>query len=700
MARFFQIFSLFLFLVAVAPAHAQDAARHVQIKLVPQHTTVAPGEAFYIAIEQTIEPGWHTYWHNPGDSGEAPRIKWTLPDALTAGEILWPVPKAIPIGPLTNFGYEGNPVILQMMQAADALPDGPLTVRADIEILVCADICIPEYGTYEVTLNDGVFATNSEIIDRAFAELPARMDLDATFTEEGGDFVLRLPAEIEEDLSFIPYEWGLINNAASVRTVREDGVTILRHPRGDRPLSAVKETDIILLSADAGLIVSARRDDLLTSAAVPDPVPADRAAPVEAPVTTPAQTIGLAQALLFAVLGGMILNLMPCVFPVLSMKALKLVSLSGRDLGHARLHSLLYMLGILVSFLALAVLLLALKAAGAQIGWGFHLQNPVFVLLLSYLLFLIGLNLSGFFDFTGRFANIGGKLAGSQGYAGSFFTGVLAAVVATPCTAPFMGVAMGFALTQPAAVTLVVFAALGFGLALPYMLIALSPPLRRLLPRPGLWMVTFKQFLAFPLYASAAWLLWVYSMQDGALGVFFSLSGLIAIAFGLWLLQNLPAAGVRRFLVILLALVTLLLAFVPVAASMRPALPAPVSAEATTEGWIPFTADGFAALEKGDRPLFVDMTAAWCITCKVNERLVLNTPAGRALFVKHDVVTVQGDWTDRDAAITDFLASYGRNGVPIYVYYGPRDPATGQRPTPVVLPQILTPAILEKTLAP
>ncbi|PZP54413.1 MAG: disulfide bond formation protein DsbD, partial [Micavibrio aeruginosavorus] len=341
--------------------------------------------------------------------------------------------------------------------------------------------------------------------------------------------------------------------------------------------------------------------------------------------------------------------------------------------------------------------LIVLQKTGENIGWGFQLQNPVVVLLLSYILFVVGLNLSGMFEFTGRLANIGQDLTQKKGYTGSFFTGALATIVATPCTAPFMGIALGYALLQPPVVSMAIFLALGFGLALPYLLLCVIPALRKALPRPGAWMETFRQFLAFPMFASAAWLLWVYGQQvEGYYTGLMALLGAVFIAMGIWMWKRAPAHQPARsfihfiaalFIIIAVSIASISMAKIPMTVAK---IENSIEEAAIRHDTIPFSPATFDELIAGKDPVFVEMTASWCITCKVNERIALKTESTKKLFEDHNVSYVQGDWTNQNPEITNFLKSHGRNGVPLYVFYGERDPTTNTRPEPVVLPQLLT----------
>jgi len=701
--KYISIITLTLWL-GLSGALAQNQSRHVTISLIPPTTGIQAGQPFYIGIEQVIETGWHTYWRNAGDSGQAPRFTWTLPEGFTTGALQWPAPHIIRANDLTTFGYENNALLVQEIIPPASLPPGPLTVSVDIEILVCSDICVPEYGTYELTLPPpGTISGTEDRLAAALETLPVKAAGPAFMAEQNGQFILELPAPADiqtapQDVQLFPYEWGFTDNAASASAViNEAGRLLITQKRAERPLSGIKSGQFLLVYKDAQGI---SRSLEIEAEPRPDSSVHNAVSPASLPALPVAEPTSLAKALIFALLGGLILNLMPCVFPVLSLKALKLCSLSGKELDVARHQSLLYLAGILASFAVFALILIAFKGVGAGIGWGFHLQNAHFVLFLCYLLFLLGLNLSGLYEISPRLMNFGDRFTHGHGHSAAFLTGVLAALVATPCTAPFMGVALGYTLTQPAIITLLIFLALGFGLALPYLMIAFVPALRNALPRPGAWMVTVRQLLAFPLYASAAWLLSVYMAQTGALPLLFILSGIIAVSFCAWLCGRMYASKGRRLPWIILGLAALAIALAPFFLTGA-ARPAPSAATTSSEGaWIPYTAESFALLEQGNDPLFVDMTAAWCITCKVNERVALNPQSTRDLFKTYNVILVRGDWTNRDPDITSYLARYRRNGVPLYVYYGPRNPVTGLRPDAVILPQILTPGLVRSTIIP
>lgn len=705
----------FIFLIAclTAPAlHAGQTAqsspesepeRYVKIRLLPERGHIGPGEEMWVAVEQSIYPGWHTYWKNPGDSGAAPTVQWNLPEGFEIGPVQYPVPEKIPYGPLVNYGYSDNVILLQKLKAPENIPEGPLTLSADVEVLVCKEICIPERGYYGMILNGprDAWEDNSAYLARAVEKLPRETGWRAEYAQRGGEFILKVtlpekdrPEIDAADLSFFPADWGIIENAAPQKIDLRKNNIIVRQKRGERALDAIDELNgVLVLDKDAQKAVKLSAVPGLAGAFAEtlENLPAALKGPdVEKGTAT------LAVALVFALIGGIILNLMPCVFPVLSIKALSLIKLSEKHPERARLNGLAYTAGVVLSFLAVAGILIAFKAAGSQIGWGFQLQNPAIVGGLAYLLFIIGLNLAGFFEISGHFGNLGNKLAGGEGLLSAFFTGILATIVATPCTAPFMAAALGFALIQPAYVALLIFGVLGFGLALPYLVLSFIPALRTRLPKPGHWMVTFRQFLAFPMFASSAWLIWVLSQQAGPVGVLGALMGLVLIAFGLWLLR---LSGGKLWLILLAAL-SFLLALGTLPAQTVSAVPVTAGAEKPAEFGRAFTPDKLEELlQNGTRPVFVEMTAAWCITCKLNHAAALNIKSTKALFDKNDIAYLVGDWTNQDETITQYLNSFGRNGVPLYVYYGPRDEETGKRPDPVVLPQILTPGTVKNALS-
>ncbi|GAB6843560.1 thiol:disulfide interchange protein DsbD [Methylorubrum rhodinum] len=687
---------LLLVLLLAAPglaaAQAGKAPKDlVRARLVSEAATLAPGQTVTLGLELAMKPGWHVYWRNPGDSGLPPEMAWRLPEGFSVGATQWPAPERIPVQTLMNYGYEGKVTLLVPLQAPQNLSTGgTVPLAGTLSYLVCEEICIP--GSAELALDLPVGATTepdpaqARFFARARAALPEPAPFPVRATREGETLALHLDrpagAPALTNAAFFPYAESALDNAAEQTLEGEGGALRLVLKPGDAKVAPDALGGV--LTVDEGGIRKAYAIGP-EPAAVPAPTSAEpRPAPAAAPADSEDLTLWSAAGL--ALLGGLILNLMPCVFPVLSIKVLSLVKQAGETRARVRLHGLAYTAGVLASFLALAGLLIALKAGGAGIGWGFQLQSPVVVALLAYGLFAVGLSLSGVVHVGGRLAGLGDGLTRRAGYQGSFFTGVLATLVATPCTAPFMGAAVGFALTQGAGVGLLIFACLGLGLALPFLALTAFPGALSLLPRPGAWMETVKGALSFPVYATAAWLIWVLAQQVGPDGLLGALGGLVLVGFAAWAWERAREAGrlgtgFGRTTAVLALAGALGLA----AALDGQRAGAPGVRLAGIEE--PFTQGRLDALRAEGRTVFVDMTAAWCITCQVNERTVLAREAVQAAFRAGSVAYLKGDWTNQNPEITRLLESHGRSGVPLYLVYKGRGEAR-------VLPQILTEAVV------
>jgi thiol:disulfide interchange protein DsbD len=656
------------------------------VDLVSEVRTVAPGATFWVGVRQRIAPGWHTYWVNPGDSGEPMTIDWQLPPGFSAGPLAWPHPERLPVGPAMSFGYTDEVVLPVPITAPEGLTAAaPVTLRGRASWLVCEKICIPEEASVSLTLPVGPATPDpvgATLVASTRRAVPVPSPWPATFTATADTVALTLAApglsrERIADVWFYPMRWGTIEHAAAQTIDLTPGAMTLRATRGALPAALEGPIDgVVVITERLGRGTARQAFAVQAMPAGPGAPAAGRAA--------------LLRVLALALAGGLLLNAMPCVLPVLSVKALALVRHAGAGRGATAAHGAVYTLGVLVSFAALAGVLLALRAGGERIGWGFQLQAPWFVALLAYVLFAMALVLSGALPVSGRAAGLGQSLAARGGYPGSFFTGALATIAATPCTAPFMGTAVGVAVTQPWGTALLIFEALGLGLALPFLLLSLAPGWHRLLPRPGPWMERLQQLLAFPLYASVAWLVWVLSQQLGPPGVAIGLSGLLLLGFAAWLRAagrgTSPAwrrgATAGAALAAALALATLTL--------VGPSVRGPGAEEAPAgAAWEPFSPGRLAELRAAGTPVFVNFTAAWCITCLVNERVALRSPAVARAFADKGVVQLRGDWTRRDAQITQVLDAFGRNGVPLYLLY----PGAGRAPgggAAIVLPQILS----------
>ena len=696
-------FALFAGPASAASSFATD---RVRVELMPEQAGLpAEGGTVWLALRQTMTPGWHTYWKNPGDSGEPTDIEWTLPDGFSVGDILWQPPERQPYGPLVNFGYEGEAILLvPLMVPAGLSPGAQIELRAHVFWLACADICVPEDGPVDISLPVVANAPvqNYAAVDvfaRAREALPQPSPWDARFNEVdgtlrvallGGDFAGPLADGSIESVFLFPDTTGLIDNAAPQQiSYGTEGLTLSIPAGAMFRRDAAPETLRGLIRIEEE-VAGERFSRAITINAPRGEIPAGATANTFAGARggTPGD-FGIGKAALFALLGGLILNLMPCVFPIVFLKALTFVSVAHERPWRVRLHGLSYTAGILVSFTAIAAVLIGLRAAGAEIGWGFQLQSPQVVAGFAALLFLVGLNLSGVFSIGTSIMGLGGSLAERRGVSGSFFTGVLAVIVAAPCTAPFMGLALGFALTQPALVGIAIFIALGFGMALPYLLLSFAPALLRLLPRPGAWMERVKQVLALPIYIWVVYLLWVLAQQVSTSVLAMMLFALLALAGLAWGYERFHTKGPSSLA--RLAALAILVAVMGASVFALPrggAAPGP-NAAAHVDAFpsVPYSEQALADLRANDETVFVNFTAAWCITCLLNERVVFSDPAVAARFEETGTIYMKGDWTNRDAEIARALERFGRPGVPLYVVYRP-----GRAPQ--VLPQVLTPDIL------
>ncbi len=677
---------LLLGLALPLPARALESeivsSPRARASLVSEVDAFTPGQPLRVALRLRLAPGWYTYWQNPGDAGAPPEMAFSLPEGVEAGPIAWPTPTRHATGPVMSYGYAGDVVLpVTLTSAATAAgtsaataTGGKLTVNVQANWLVCEEICVPEEGTFTLTLPPGppVPSAEAPLFAAADAETPVPSPWPASVSPDGVLFVGApgLDHGRIEQAWFAPMKWGQVEHNAPQRFALADGgFTLALRPGPDfRPDAGLR-----------GVVVITDRDGRSSALSL-------TAAP--GPLVAPAVALPLWQLVLFALAAGAILNLMPCVFPVLAVKAMGLAGLSGGHRSAALRQAAAYGAGVVVTFLALAGVLVALRAAGAAVGWGFQFQAPVFVAAMAWLLFAIGLNMSGVYAIGGgRLAGVGQAAAGRGGMAGSFFTGLLAVLVATPCTAPFMGAAVAGALVAPLAVTLAGFLAMGVGFALPYVLLATIPAVARRLPRPGPWMDVLRQLMAFPMYAASVWLLWVVSLQAGPTGVLFTAAGMLLVAFALWAVHLAQTrAGLLRRVATGLAVVAGLaaVAMLSTLTTSPQAAAGTAPADEAAAGFEPYSSTRLAALRQEGRSVFVNMTAAWCVTCLVNEQVALNRDEVRRAFAASGVVYMKGDWTRRDPVITQYLQGLGRDGVPLYALY----PAGGG--DPVVLPQILT----------
>jgi len=684
---------------------------HVEAELVPEHTALVPGQKTTVALRLKMADGWHTYWRNPGDSGLPTTLAWKLPNGVGVGSIEWPAPRALPAGPLVNYGYEGEVLLLtELTIPRDAPLGAPYTLAARADWLVCRETCIPEGADLELVLpvaeSAHPYPQWSAAIAATRAALPSALaDWHVAARADGSNVVLTLTpppgAADPGTLQFLAQDEGRIEPSGKQVLTREAGGSFaLTLPAAVQLAPEFRRVSGVLtaskgFAANEGLRKAVTIDVPLVGTVTASPKPHLAAAPLVdfSAAAGPAggSDMSLILAVVLALAGGLILNLMPCVFPVLSLKALHLAE-GHEDARVQRLQGIAFACGVVTTFVLLAALLLVLRAAGEQLGWGFQLQSPPVVIGLAMLFFALGLNLSGVFEFSSLVPSAAAGWTARNPYFDSLLSGVLAVVIASPCTAPFMGAALGYALAQSALVTLFVFVALGLGMALPYALLAWFPGWRRFLPRPGAWMERMKQLLAFPLYATVAWLVWVLGAQLDNDAVVRVLIVLVIVAFALWAWRLFKVGGGRSWAVA--AGVALVSAGIVVWPLLRGGdVDAPSSVTSNTSGpWHAFTPTAVADLSAGGHAVFIDFTAAWCVTCQVNKRLVLNDPAIREALAKRGVELVRADWTRRDPVITQALAALGRQGVPVYVLYRPGK-------APLVLPEILKKQIVLDALA-
>jgi len=719
-------FHIATFLVAAAaacmPAAAQLASRpgavvttpHVRAELVAHAPEgVAPGAPVWVGLQITHQPEWHTYWKNAGDSGLPTELNWTLPSGVAAGEIAWPVPRKIPVGNLANYGYEGTVLLPVPLEVSSnfkpplALGAGAsaLDVRLKASWLVCRKECIPEEGEFTLALPlQGSTALHKADFDAAQAAQPQPLAGAGAVEVSGNTLQVRLeglPASARgKTLGFFPETPELIRTAAESgkdwTQSWQGGTWTAALPLADQRSASPTTLPLVVALAEAdrqpGQPMAWRVEAPVSgnwpaaapraevSPALQAALAANAAAAASPPSSElpPQPTVTLMAALLGALLGGLLLNLMPCVFPILAIKVLGFARQAGNHRAH-RAASLAYTAGVMFSMLALGGAMLALRAAGAQLGWGFQLQSPAVVAALAALFTLIGLNLAGMFEF-GRAAPL--SLCSAQArhpIANDFLSGVLAVVIASPCTAPFMGVSLGFAIGLPATQALLLFAALGLGLALPYLVAGFIPAVALLLPRPGPWMNTLRRLLAFPMFATVAWLVWVLGQQSGIDGAGTLLALLVCMAAIVWALT---LRGRTR-----LVIATIMVAFTAVLAAaigrnvLQTVEPARLAATAG-QRWQPWSAARVAELTGAGQPVFIDFTAAWCVTCQYNKKTTLADAEVLADFDSKKVAMLRADWTRRDPAITAALMALGRSGVPLYVLQAPGK-------APVVLTEIL-----------
>lgn len=707
---------------------------HSRAMLVSEYDAADPHHQLRMGLLLDLKPNWHTYWRNPGDAGAAPEMDVTASGALQgkSHEFSWPLPQRLSEGGLMAYAYTGRVLLPQILhfdvpssQNAAHL-GGDVQIHAHAEWVVCADLCVPESGDFTFSLPllkkgetyEAKKSQEASLFAQADAHMPQNAPFGASILENGqksAELVLSgegVDPSLIKDAWFLPYENGIIaQNKAQKIDIQPGKLTLslepdalLKPPFWQKSLKGV----VVLEDShhfSSGLVIEARKER------VRGPIKEIIPGALHLAPTAATTWVQAGRYLLFAFLGGLILNLMPCVFPVLAMKAVSFMKMSHVGRAEQRASGIFYMIGVMGSFFLLGAMMIVLRLLGSVAGWGFQFQSSAFVLLISWLLFLMALNLLGVFEVTS--GALGAQLTGSLGggahisakkpHYQDMMTGFLAVVVATPCTAPFMGVALAGALSGPVLLGLVIFLSMGFGLALPYLLIATLPVVAKSLPKPGLWMERMKQFLAFPLLASCVWLLWVAVLQRGADFVLLGVGGAVVLGFAAWLYGLAQHRAMREggqksiifckiiaFLCVIGTIFALYLSVSSEGVVLSPKINN-ISEVENDAGIEAFSEKRLAELRAEHRPVFVDMTASWCITCMVNERVALNRAEVKKAFQERHIITLRGDWTNKDAEISAYLKKQGRDGVPLYIYY----PADGEGKQ---LPQILTISLILNNL--
>ena len=668
---------------------------------------VGPGKQVWLGLQLAHQPDWHTYWKNSGDSGLPTTLEWQLPAGITAGEIAWPTPKKIPIGTLANYGYEKTVLLPVPMTVAQNFSSAQLDVKLKAAWLVCRKECIPQEGEFTLSVPaTSSTALSGQLFQAAFDATPKHLPAGASQAHvgntRGNAIEVRLsglPAALQgKKLDFFPETGSIIEPAAAWQQAWQGAVWTAQVPlSGQRTESPTVMPVVVALEGDkTGLAfrvqapVKGEWPRVAPVATLPPALETALKANASngaAPIQTTAAPLGLWAALLGALLGGMILNLMPCVFPVLAIKVVSFVHV--KDQSTRVTAGLAYTAGVVLSFLALGALLLGLRAAGEQLGWGFQLQSPAVVAALAVLFTLMGLNLAGLFEFGNFLPSRVASLQAKNPAVDSFLSGVLATAVASPCTAPFMGASLGYALGLPAAQALAVFGAIGVGMALPYLAASVVPAVARALPRPGPWMVTFKQLMAFPMFATVVWLVWVLGQQSGIDGAGALLGLLVLMALAIWALT---LKGRARTVIASFSIAASAAALWAIGPNVVRLQDASVVASQVATGWQAWEPGRVDQLNAQGQSVLVDFTAAWCVTCQYNKKTTLSNAAVLADVEAKKVVLLRADWTRRDPAVTAALGQLGRSGVPVYVIYTP-----GR--APVVLSEILSVADVRAELA-
>ncbi len=661
---------LLALIILLTPPLFTEESTPLKANLTSNHTMIAAGQDFQLLVEVELESGWHAYWKNPGDSGMAPSINWKLPEGLTVTNIDWPTPEKFESEGMITYGYSSSFPLLITVKTSKQLNEGTLDIEGDLQWIICSsETCLPGNTAIKAKIQVGLDAKpeNSTKFEKAESVIPKTLPHHLV-SHQVGSVLISYPDDIalNDAPRFFP------ENADYKKELKSSskGVEIPMPDNGEEFLKGVLVFGNNAYSMD---------------------LPLPKLAPL-----TEEEPMTLVWALLFAVAGGLILNLMPCVLPVVSLKVMSFVKMAGNSRIELMKQGVSFTFGVLVSFWILAALLVGLQATGQAVGWGFQLQDPLFISALALLFTLLALNLFGVFEFGTSLATAAGtaslETTKTKGYRSSFFSGMFATAIATPCTGPFMGSALGYAIGQPAYISFLIFTALGLGMSLPYLMIGFFPSSIRWLPKPGAWMESFKQFLGFLMLATVIWLLWVFNGQTSELGLFVMLFALLTASIGAWIYgrfgalhRNKRSRKISYFMTAVFLIGSL--GMIKMASGQ---VSSPDSHEIAHAGWEPFSAEKVAELRKTKTPILIDFTAKWCLICQANHLVMTNKEVTKK-FAENGVVLMKADWTRYDPVITEALKKYGRSGVPLYVYY-----SEGEEP--VILPQVLTPDVIVQAI--
>lgn len=666
-------------LVAFAEPTDEADKNPVTATLISENSVIHPGETFTVGILLKHEPHWHTYWLNPGgETGLPTTVEWDGPEGFLFSEIQWPKPQRIAVDDIVSYGYENEALLIAEVTAPENLPVGEsIQLNTNIDWLMCKDVCVPGGTSIDINLpvsEEGVLIEDESLLGKIAqtrAEQPQSLpQWKTTLQKEQNALLLTITSKAETNANLALNKAHFFSNNDLVPAANAQIFSSAKNSFQLRlttdPLSTEQELSGIIY-AEEGWLADGSASGLLIEIPL-------------ATATTATASSGLSlEILLLAFIGGLILNLMPCVFPVIGIKIMGFVQQAGENRRKVTLHGLIFTFGVLLSFWILAGALILLRAQGSQIGWGFQLQSPLFVYFLIILLFIFALNLTGLFEVGTSAVGVGSKLTAKSGLSGSFFSGVLATIVATPCAAPFLAVALGAALTLPPAASLLVFTVIGLGLSFPYLILSAFPKWVNILPRPGSWMESFKQIMAFPLFATVAFLIWVLAAQVEGYGLLWVLLAITVIALVGWIYGRWTGLQHKSSVRIVAQIVTLCLLIGAIVMGYP---------RAPEEKWHTWSPELVATLKEKDRPIYIDFTARWCATCQTNKAAVFGSQRVLDTFKEKNVALLKADWTNRDPLISETLAKYGRSAVPFNLVYLPSEEK------PIVLPTLLTPGIV------